>query len=107
VLFWICIHYSGPNEKARVVPQFEEWNYMEAEKLAKAKKGEVDDEGDFLKMAEVYFTSYYQPLIPWVNRLRKVVFPGGGRWKEDRKLYSQMKEILREAREDLMATVSP
>lgn len=23
VFFWICIHYSEPNEKPRVVPQFE------------------------------------------------------------------------------------
>jgi hypothetical protein len=46
-------------------------------------------------------------MIPCVNRLRKVVFPGGGRWKEeDKKLYSRMKEILQEAREGLKDTVS-
>jgi hypothetical protein len=101
VLFWICIHYNGPNEKGRVVPQFEEWNYMDTEKLAKAKKGEVGDEGDFLKAAEEHFASYYHSLIPWVNKLRKVVFPSGGRWKEeDKKLYSRMKGVLQEARKD-------
>ena len=58
------------------------------------KKGEVDDEGDFLNTAEKYFMPYYWPMIPWVNRLRKVVFPGG-RWREeDKKLCSRMKEIL-------------
>ena len=101
VLFWICIHYNGPKERSRVVPRFEKWNFVDMEELAKTKKGEVDDEGDFLKTAEEHFTSFYHPLIPWVNRLRKVVFPGGGRWKEeDKKLYSRMKEVLREARKN-------
>lgn len=101
VLFWICIHYDGPNTKSRVVPKFEKWNYMDTEELAKAKKGEVADEGDFLKTAEDNFTSYYQPLIPWANRLRKVVFPGGGRRKEeDKRLYVLMREILRKAQKD-------
>src|SRR2546423_7049356 len=27
VLFWICVHYSSPNEESRVVPRFEKWNY--------------------------------------------------------------------------------
>ena len=78
------------------------WNYADTEELARSKKGMVDDEGDFLKIAEESFTTYFQPLIPWVNRLRRVVFPDGGRWKsENKRLYSQMKEILREARDDL------
>ncbi|KAH8647632.1 hypothetical protein BGZ61DRAFT_376575, partial [Ilyonectria robusta] len=65
------------------------------------KKGQVSHEGDFIRTAEENFTSYYQPLTPWVNRLRKVVFPNGGRWeREDKGLYARMKEILREARRD-------
>ena len=67
VLFWICIHYDGPN-KGRVVPQFEEWNYMSTEQHAKVKKGEVVYERDFFKDAEAMFTPHYQPLIPYVNR---------------------------------------
>ncbi|KAF2690847.1 hypothetical protein K458DRAFT_473916 [Lentithecium fluviatile CBS 122367] len=43
VLFWICIHYDGPN-KERVVPQFEKWNYIGTEELAKIKKGEIAEE---------------------------------------------------------------
>ncbi|EEH17372.1 hypothetical protein PABG_07368 [Paracoccidioides brasiliensis Pb03] len=81
VLFWICIHYEGPG-KGRVVKQFEKWNYMDTEELAHAKKGIVADEGDFLRIAEDHFTPYYQSLIPWVNRLRRLVFPDGGRWKK-------------------------
>ena len=101
VLFWICIHYNGPNEKGRVT-KFECWNYEDTTKLATIKKGEVNDEGDFLNTAKENFTPYYQQLIPWVNRLRKVVFPDGGRRrKEDIELYAQMKEILREAQKDL------
>jgi hypothetical protein len=64
VLFWICIHYNGPNKESRVVPKFEKWNYEETEELAKLKKGMVDYEGDFMKIVEENFMSYYQPLIP-------------------------------------------
>ncbi|KAH7304473.1 hypothetical protein B0I35DRAFT_445302 [Stachybotrys elegans] len=100
VLFWICIHYNGPNE-GRVVPEFDQWNFISMGSLAELKKGRVSHEGDFIKAAEEDFTKYYQPLVPWVNRLRKAVFPNGGRWeKEDIGLYSRMKKILHEAQED-------
>jgi hypothetical protein len=101
VLFWICIHYDGPSQ-GRIVPQYEKWNYIDTEELAKLKKGEVGDESDFLRTAEATFTSCYQSLIPCVNRLRRKVFPNGGRWRvPNPKLYSDMKEILRAARDDL------
>jgi hypothetical protein len=100
VLFWVCIHYDGPS-KERVVPQFEKWNYVDTKVLAAIKKSEVDDEGDFLNSAEENFTAYYQPLIPWVNRMRRVVFPGGARWKKPNStLYLGMKDILKAARMD-------
>ncbi|KAK0612607.1 hypothetical protein B0T17DRAFT_649038 [Bombardia bombarda] len=100
VLFWICVHYEGPGQ-GRVVPRFDKWNSMDTEELAQLKKGEINHEGDFLRTAEEDFASYYQPMIPWVNRLRRVVFPNGGRWeREDKGLYSRMTEILREARKD-------
>jgi hypothetical protein len=101
LLFWICIHYTGPNGESRVVPNYERWNYADTEELAKIKKGEVAHERDFIKTAEENFTPYCQPLVPWVNRLRKVVFPNGERQEEeDQKLYSHMREILRKAMED-------
>lgn len=100
VLFWICVHYNGPN-KSRVVDEFDQWNYISPVMLASLKKGQVDHEGDFIKSAKANFTAYYQPLVPWVNRLRKAVFPNGVRWeKEDEGLYDRMKRILEEARED-------
>src|SRR5256885_454244 len=79
VLFWICIYYSGSNEGSRVVPKFEKWNYIDTEELAEIKKGTVVNEGDFIKNITENFSPYYHPLIPWVNRLRKVVFPEGKR----------------------------
>ncbi|KAK0621573.1 hypothetical protein B0T17DRAFT_295605 [Bombardia bombarda] len=101
VLFWICVHYEGPGQ-GRVVPRFDMWNSVNTKELARVKKGEIGHEGDFLRTAEEDFASYYQPMIPWVNRLRRVVFPNGGRWeREDRGLYSRMKDILREARKGL------
>lgn len=101
VLFWICIHYDGPNQE-RVVPRFDKWNYLNTEELAGSKKGVVDDERDFLKIAKENFTPYYLPLIPYVNRLRSKVFPDGGRSRDlNPKLYSEMKEILRTAQHDL------
>jgi len=100
VLFWICIHYNGP-EGERVVPQFDKWNYVDTEELAKLKLGTVSDEVIFNKTTTEHFTEYYKPLVPWLNRLRRVVFPEGRRWKsEDENLYTRMKENSREARKD-------
>ncbi|CAM1503445.1 Fc.00g082210.m01.CDS01 [Cosmosporella sp. VM-42] len=62
VLFWICIHYNGADE-ARVVLEFDKWNYVDTGELANLKKGQVSHEGDFIKTAEENFTSYYQPLV--------------------------------------------
>ena len=82
----------------RADSDFEQWNCIKMASLATAKKGLVIEEGDFLKSTKQSFTSYYQPLIPWVHRLRRVVFPDGKRWhRQDAGLYARMKEICREA----------
>jgi hypothetical protein len=100
VLFWICIHYNGADE-TRVVQEFDKWNYVDTGELANLKKGQVSHEGDFIKTAKENFTPYYQPLVPWVNRVRKVVFPNGRRWeREDKEQYVRVREILQEARRD-------
>ncbi|KAL7931331.1 hypothetical protein V8C35DRAFT_282676 [Trichoderma chlorosporum] len=70
VLFWLCIHYDGQN--SRVVERFDKWNYMDTDDLADQKLGIVADESNFISRITNNFTPYYQPLIPWVNRLRKV-----------------------------------
>ncbi|EEH07624.1 conserved hypothetical protein [Histoplasma capsulatum G186AR] len=100
VLFWICVHYEGPG-RGREVGDFEEWNYMSTEKLAGSKKGVIDDEGDFLRTATDNFTPYYQPLVSWVNRLRRIVFPGGRRWKKPNpNLGLDMRRVIQEAQKD-------
>ncbi|KAH7012091.1 uncharacterized protein B0I36DRAFT_436755 [Microdochium trichocladiopsis] len=121
VLFWICIHF-GENGEPRIHKWFEPWNYTDPKELATLKKGLVSDEDDFIKTVGKDFTKHYQVLIPYVNRLRMVVFPDGRRRKsrvrlrkegggqdggedeedreEDLKLYSSMTEILRKAQED-------
>lgn len=100
VLFWICVHYDGSGKDIGPT-EFECWNYENTTKLAELKSGLVGREGHFLNRIAEAFTPYYQPLKPWVNRLRKVVFPTDGKWeKEDRALYSQMKEILQQAQKD-------
>ncbi|KAK7398512.1 hypothetical protein QQX98_012105 [Neonectria punicea] len=96
VLFWICIHYDGP-DKSRAVPRFEKWNYVEdPEELAGMKLGVVAKEAIFMKTISDNFTPHYEPLIPLLNGLRKLVYPQDKPWeREDEKLYSRMREILR------------
>ncbi|ELQ36898.1 hypothetical protein OOU_Y34scaffold00626g14 [Pyricularia oryzae Y34] len=70
----------GVKDKAgKVISEFDQWNYISMDLLAKEKKGQVSHERDFIKFAEENFTPYYQPLVIWVNKLRKAVFPNGGR----------------------------
>ncbi|KKZ66871.1 hypothetical protein EMCG_07477 [[Emmonsia] crescens] len=100
VLFWICIHYDGSG-KGRTVPSFEKWNYMSTEELARMKIGVIAAEDVFLKTMNDNITVYYQSLSPWVNRLRRIVFPNNGRWKTpDPELYSEMKRVLQNAQND-------
>jgi hypothetical protein len=104
VLFWVCIHYDGLN-KERVVKRFEKWNYVDTEELAEIKKGIVADESDFLKTSDAIFTTHYKPMIPYVNRLRRKVFPDGRRWRDPNpKLYLDMKQILHVAQNELKET---
>ncbi|KAF1946032.1 hypothetical protein EJ02DRAFT_431241 [Clathrospora elynae] len=100
VLFWICIHYNG--SQGRVVQQFDKWNYANMEQLAKLKLGTVSDNEIFCKTTLENFTDYYQPLIPCVHRLRRKIFPGGGRWRvPNAQLYHDMKQILKLAQNEL------
>lgn len=51
VLFWICIHCEGQNErgesKYRIVRDYEEWNYASTKVLAYLKTGLVLEEANF------------------------------------------------------------
>ncbi|KAK2767533.1 hypothetical protein FQN54_003690 [Arachnomyces sp. PD_36] len=100
VLFWICICYDGPSEE-RTVLRYEKWRYLTNKDLAAEKAEEVRNEGCFLQSAMKNFTTTYQPLIPWLNKLRKAVFPNGERrCTLDMGLYDEMQQILREAQTD-------
>jgi Fungal protein kinase len=101
VLFWLCIHYTGPKGATRVVPEFDEWNFQTLEALATMKVGTISDEGLFLTKMVKFATPYFESLIPWINKLRTKVFPNDKKWKvEDETLYEQMGEVLREAMMD-------
>ncbi|KAI1463748.1 uncharacterized protein F4812DRAFT_446286 [Daldinia caldariorum] len=100
VLFWICIHYKGPGQEGKPT-KYENWNYENPESLATYKAGTISKESDFIRTMENNFTSYYQVLRPWVNRLRRVVFPNGGRWEgKNEVLYSQMRQVLSAGKND-------
>jgi len=89
VLFWIYIYYNRFNKKGNIINKFNKWNSVDIKELAKIKKGEVDNKGDFLKGIDNNFSLYYQLLIPWVNRLRKIVFLSSRRRKgNNEKLFS-------------------
>ncbi|PLB53266.1 hypothetical protein P170DRAFT_463021 [Aspergillus steynii IBT 23096] len=91
VLFWICIHYNGPGDRGRVVEEFDEWNYVSMEELAKLKLGTVSDDGIFQSTMDK-FTDYYKPLKHWVDELRRAIFPNGKiRRKEDKGLFEYSK----------------
>jgi len=94
VLFWTCIHCTGPGGQRRV-SKFQAWNFETTENLAKIKAGSVLEEDKFHMEIEENVTTYCTSLIPCIEELRNVVFPEGKRWlKEDRQLYSRMKSIL-------------
>ena len=100
VLFWICVHYEGPG-KDITDTECESWNYESDNKLAYTKNGTISDEELFLKFVKRNFTPYYKLLVPWVNKLRRAVFPNGiSRKREDKALYSQMRQILCDAQKD-------
>ncbi|KAI0977545.1 hypothetical protein F4678DRAFT_468674 [Xylaria arbuscula] len=48
-----------------------------------------------------YFTPYYQVMMPWIEKSWEVVFPNSRSWRrENQELYSQMRQIFRDAQND-------
>ena len=104
VLFWICIHCLGPKERGKVrhrkVDPYEQWNYAEPQDLAKRKSGEMN----LFERNQKPYTEYCKPLVPCLEKLQKAIFSNGREEKiEDARLYSKMKSILREARDEIKA----
>lgn len=83
LLFWICIHYKGRNEKAkskrRIVPKYKKWNYANTEELAKMKLGQI------LKRrfdnVDKNSTEHCKPLIPCMRGLHWVIWFSTSRTK--------------------------
>ncbi|KAE8371981.1 hypothetical protein BDV26DRAFT_286337 [Aspergillus bertholletiae] len=98
VIFWICIH----GRSGEVNPKFERWNYLDTEELAYQKLGIIPDETVFEHTVQDSFLDYYKPLIPCILDLRKAVSPGGKfRRKEDKELYSQIRQIIENAQKTI------
>ena len=77
------------------INKYERWISRSPGDLAGDNRCAVDDQEGFLKSARWDFTDFYQPLVPWVNSLRKKVFPSGVRWRaEDDTLCERMKGVL-------------
>ena len=104
VLFWICIHYTNSGEERHNVQDIDDWNYEPVDKLVKLKCGTVAEEEDFNETMDKYSTAYCKDLVPCVRELRRIVFPGGKRWRtEEYGLYSRMKMSFEQARDNLLA----
>ena len=104
VLSWICIHDNGRDEKGevkrRIVPQYEDWNCLSTERLAREKAGQISM--GILDTVDGYYTDHCKPLLPCLKELHKAVFPGGRRWfSEHQELYFDMKRILEKARDNI------
>ncbi|GAO20124.1 hypothetical protein UVI_02051860 [Ustilaginoidea virens] len=100
VIFWICIHYEGHGKSVGTV-KYDHWNYDSLELLADIKAGTIANEATFLSRSETYFTPHYKPLIPWVNELRKRIFPNNQAWKrENPRLYSSVLDVIQQAQKD-------
>jgi hypothetical protein len=95
VLFWICIYYTGPRGADRRT-EYDKWNFfLNVNQLAFYKAGLIGHENDFLLQMSKDVTEYFKPLIPWINRLRKIVFPNNSIWiVEDEELYDRMRKAL-------------
>lgn len=98
VLFWICVHYNGPEEKQAVDPQFEEWNYFDPTVLGTQKTGQI---GMIFEKVDGSVTPFCKPLLPCLKSLHDQVFPDDKpRRTEDLELYSGMKRVFKEARDN-------
>lgn len=75
---------------------------MKMDTLALLKMGTVVEKLVITRAMTNNFTSYFEPLIPWITKLWEVTFPHGKRHhQDDEKLYSRMREVLQEASKDL------
>lgn len=99
VLFWICIHFDGP--EARDVEQFDKWNYVDPAELVDYKQLLIRSDTLFVQTMEENFTPFYRPLINTVRLLKRTVFPGRRRrCCPQPELYFWMTKVLVDAQRD-------
>ncbi|KAK5998909.1 hypothetical protein PT974_01293 [Cladobotryum mycophilum] len=99
VLFWISVHYDGSRHML-MDTNFHNWNYDVDATIGLTKRGLVSAEDFFLDQMAEHVTEHYQPMIPCINGLRKVVFPNGQPRKDEKQeLYDDMIQVLCKARE--------
>jgi hypothetical protein len=65
VLFWLCVHWNGPDQK-RSKTEYESWNYERMKKLAEIRTGKVVKENMFDMEVNENFTTSCLPLIPCI-----------------------------------------
>jgi hypothetical protein len=70
VLFWLCVHWNGPDQN-RSRTEYESWNYKDTKELAEIKKGKVDKQDKFDKEVDENFTEDCRQFIPCVQALRE------------------------------------
>lgn len=100
VLFLSCVDWNGPGH-FRSTTNYESWNYKVTKKHADTKTGKLQQEIWFYEEVMSNFTACCWSLIPCMQELRKVIFPGGMSWlMEDRQLYIKIKTALEQARKN-------
>jgi hypothetical protein len=101
VIFWTCIHCTGPRGMGRHDTQFVSWNFKTWDDLAVAKDGVIQQQ-HFERMLREYASGYGQPLLPIVIELHETLHPNGTLPTVDNKsLYGKMKEVLQAGIDDL------
>ncbi|XXH01960.1 hypothetical protein Hte_008323 [Hypoxylon texense] len=101
VLFWICVQFNGPGDSVGN-HKFSHWFDEELNPVMKDKMKTISRDDYFEFLAEENFTPYFHPLIPWMCKLRTVVFPHSEYWRSwaDMGLYDRMQTVLRDAQND-------
>ena len=97
-------YYTRPEGQRRIF-KFELLNFKSIENLVKFEKGSVNKEDKFNREVDKNCTPFYIPLISCIKELQRVVFLDRKRWmREDPELYSHMKSVLQQARENLVTS---
>ncbi|KAF2453033.1 hypothetical protein BDY21DRAFT_145487 [Lineolata rhizophorae] len=97
VLVWISVCYDGQQKGARRA-EVEKWDDYSVDLLAEIKYELISNRSRFLSWAFDNVAPYYRPLLPWIERLRAMIFPDGLLSRNrDLSMYADIVEVLRDA----------